>query len=164
MCKSFSPPEPLMLQFPTSSDLLPRAFGNGRFKAPIGISWIVNPTCESSMSSKTLKPRSPTPRDLSPRVPRAWMARILLGNRGLRFQYARVSCLRKPRFSDSRLFGIARHMSLLRSTTEILCRGFTPPKVSILLTCKTPMPPMDRIPSRDFRTFKVSDSYLMKTR
>jgi hypothetical protein len=106
----------------------------------IGKSRIAISLCKSFTTPETPISRTPTLRDLSPHVLGVWMARILSGNRGSRFQYARVSCLRKPLFSDSRFFEISRHVSLRRLTAEILRGGFETQKVSILSTCKTPMP------------------------
>jgi hypothetical protein len=78
---------------------------------PIGKSRIAISTCTSLLSPETPILRFMTLWDLLPRVPAVWMALILSGNRGSRFQHARE----KPRFSDSRLFGISCHSTLLKS-------------------------------------------------
>jgi hypothetical protein len=60
---------------------------------------------------------------------------------GSRFHYARVSRLRKPRFPNS---DSPRSLATPCCDAEILHRGFETQKVSVLSTCKTPMPPKSR--------------------
>jgi hypothetical protein len=77
----------------------------------VGKSRIAISLCKSFTTPETPISRTPTLRDLSPRVPAVWTALILSGNRGSRFLHARVLCLWKLRCSKRRLVRISCHAS-----------------------------------------------------